>query len=370
MRTALGLGLLALLALAPRPAAPAAPRTPDEAPLAIDAELGEVAWPGEAALATRIAEALEREIERRYPPEDRPARRDVHAKAHGCARAELQVDAALDPGLAAGVFTPGARYPAWVRFSNGSTKPDRPDARGDVRGVAIKLLDVPGEKLLSTERDARTQDFLLISHPVFFNADPVKYARLIERGASRNPLMKLAAPLALGWKGLGIVSAMSSLRIASPLEVRYWSTVPFQHGIGPGRRAAKYSVRPCEPGTSTIPDHPSPDYLHDALATTLRTANACFDFLLQVRTSDAMSVEDPRTEWPEAEAPFVKVARLVLPIQELAPAPFCEDLSFTPWHALPEHRPLGGVNRIRRVVYEAISTFRHDLNGVERTEPS
>jgi hypothetical protein len=36
---------------------------------------------------------------------------------------------------------------------------------------------------------------------------------------------------------------------------------------------------------------------------------------------------------------------------------------------LPEHRPLGAVNRVRRVVYEQISTVRHELNQAPREEP-
>ena len=47
-----------------------------------------------------------------------------------------------------------------------------------------------------------------------------------------------------------------------------------------------------------------------------------------------------------------------------------EQISYTPWHALPEHAPLGGVNRVRRVVYESISRLRHELNGVPRREPT
>lgn len=335
----------------------------------IDQGLGEVAWPGEDALAVRIAEAIRGEIAQRYPPETRPALRDAHPKAHGCVRAELQVDAELDPALATGVFAPGARYPAWIRFSNGNADASRPDIRGDARGMAIKLMNVVGEKLLPAEKDAQTQDFVLITHPVFFADDPLKYAKLIERGTSSNPLVQLSAPFALGWKGLGIARAIQGLKIASPLETRYWSTVPFQHGIGPERRAVKYSTIPCLPGSSVVPDDPSPDYLHDVLASTLREREMCFEFRLQVRAGTAMSVEDSRTEWLEEDAPFVRVARLVIPTQTLAPEAFCEDLSFTPWHSLPEHRPLGGVNRIRRVVYQSISDFRHELNGTERSEP-
>jgi hypothetical protein len=40
-----------------------------------------------------------------------------------------------------------------------------------------------------------------------------------------------------------------------------------------------------------------------------------------------------------------------------------------PWHALPEHKPLGSINRLRKVVYERISLTRHVLNNTDRTEP-
>ena len=49
---------------------------------------------------------------------------------------------------------------------------------------------------------------------------------------------------------------------------------------------------------------------------------------------------------------------------------FCRDLSFTPWHSLAAHKPLGGINRARKTVYTAISTLRHQLNGVPRQEPT
>ena len=49
---------------------------------------------------------------------------------------------------------------------------------------------------------------------------------------------------------------------------------------------------------------------------------------------------------------------------------FGENLSFTPWHSLPAHRPLGGINRARKEIYRAISKQRHDLNGVFAREPT
>jgi hypothetical protein len=34
-------------------------------------------------------------------------------------------------------------------------------------------------------------------------------------------------------------------------------------------------------------------------------------------------------------------------------------MSFNPWNALPDHRPLGDFNRARRTIYAAMAAFRH-----------
>src|SRR3954468_13576942 len=102
----------------------------------IDTELGEVLQENEEQLSRQIADHIEAKI--RNGP--RPALRDAHPKAHGCVRAEFQVDKDLPPDLAQGVFVPGTCYKAWIRFSNGNEDITRPDAKGDARGMAIKLL--------------------------------------------------------------------------------------------------------------------------------------------------------------------------------------------------------------------------------------
>ncbi len=88
---------------------------------------------------------------------------------------------------------------------------------------------------------------------------------------------------------------------------------------------------------------------------------------------ETMPIEDPGHEWPESMSPFRKVATIRILQQEFdsdKQKEFGENLSFTPWHALPEHRPLGGVNRARKVVYRAISLFRHEYNKTPRVEPA
>ena len=95
---------------------------------------------------------------------------------------------------------------------------------------------------------------------------------------------------------------------------------------------------------------------------------ACFEFEVQVRTNPiTMPIEDPTIEWDEHDAPFVQVARVTIPIQRPEQGEACEILSYTPWHSLPEHRPLGGISRVRLDVYREVSKLRHELNGQTRS---
>jgi hypothetical protein len=341
---------------------------------AIDAELGEVLAPGEEGVAREIAAAMRRNIEAAYPPGNRPARRDAHPKAHGCVRATFRVEDALPPNLAHGVFVPGKSYEAWIRFSNGDGNPKRSDAKGDSRGMAVKLLGVPGEKVLPEEKDEQTQDFLMINHPFFIVDDPGRYLKLVTRSGSKSAFVRMLAPITLGLRGILNTLAISSSTIASPLEARYWSTTAYRLGKDHEKVAIKFSAKPCLPPTTTkVASDAAPNFLRDVMARQLSEREFQFDFLVQPRTSPAMSVERSTVEWSESEAPFYKVATITIPRQTFASAAqdeFCENLSFTPWHALPEHCPLGGVNRVRRVVYEEISRARHQMNGAPRREPT
>ena len=337
--------------------------------LTVDTGLGEMLHENEERIGHEIADAIAVQIRQGQ----RPALRDAHPKAHGCVHATFQVEDDLPPQLAQGVFVKGKSYPAWIRFSNGAQDATQPDAKGDGRGMAIKLLDVPGEKILSNEREAQTQDFIMINYPVFFADDPASYLALIHRTGSSNPLAKLGQLLALGLNGALIAHAITSSKIASPLETRYWSMVPYRLGDPPHKQAIKFSARPQLPARTAIPGNPTPNFLRETMIEQLAAGAVRFDFEVQPRTTPDMSVENSMIEWKEADAPFFKVATITIP-QQLFATPerdrFGEILSFTPWHALPQHRPLGAINRVRRVVYQTISELRHNLNGTQPREPA
>ncbi|OTG83647.1 catalase family protein [Acinetobacter sp. ANC 4648] len=335
----------------------------------IDSGLSEKLYPNEQEIATGIADVIEQSIRQQYA--SGTARRDAHPKAHGCVRAEFHVMEALPNQLAKGIFIPGQTYQAWIRFSNGSRDAKNADIKRDARGMAIKLLGVSGEKLLEDEKYATTQDFIMINHPVFFVNDPRRYMSLMQDINSESFFRKLHLPFGLGAKGTFIALNLNT-QISNPLQTRYWSMVPYQLGIGPDRQAVKYSVRSCSAKTAPIPKKPSHDFLRDVLRESLQKGDACMEFLVQPRTSNKLAIEDSMTEWKESQAPFYQVATIRIP-QQVFDTPdqnkFCENLSFTPWHALPEHRPLGSVNRLRKVIYDRISRVRHEMNSAKRQEP-
>ena len=104
----------------------------------------------------------------------------------------------------------------------------------------------------------------------------------------------------------------------------------------------------------------------------LAKGDVTMKFLAQPRTSYKLSVEDCMHEWKEADAPFFEVATLHIPRQDFDTPELNklgETLSFNVWHALPAHRPLGCLNRMRKVVYERISRVRSEMNAVKRQEP-
>lgn len=336
----------------------------------IDGGLGERLYPGEKALAQEMAQVIEESIRKEYRRET--ARRDAHPKAHGCVRAEFRIADTLSDNLSQGIFSAGTTYQAWIRFSNGSKNATRADRKGDARGMAIKVLGIPGKTLLKGERQVATQDFILISHPVFFANDPRRYLSMIRNVSRDTASGKLAIPFSLGLKGSLIALKTTSKKISNPLQTRYWSTVPYQLGAGSGRLAVKYSARACSTAVDPMPANPGDNFLRDALRATLQKGDACMEFLVQPRTSESLDIEDAMTEWKEADAPFYRVATIRIP-QQTFDTPeqnlICENLAFNPWHTLPEHKPLGVTNRLRKVIYAHISRVRHEMNSAQGHKP-
>ena len=349
-------------------------------------------------IAATIGATLAYEVRRDYPPHRLPARRDAHPKHHGTVPAEFRVRNDVPEALRHGVLaTPGASYPAWIRFSNAFRV--RHDLVRDARGMAVKLMGV------DPERADATQDFLMVTYPAFFAATatdfldfPAAVSAPSGGGGALGAVMRTTRyffrlrPFRFRWRAFRALRG-SMTRTLSPLTLRYFSQTPYR--LGP--HAVKFGVRPHQQpsfgdrvrlrargflfGLNVLPfvklELPQWEFmLRDELFRALATRGADFDFVVQRQTDpQRMPIDDATVVWDEGRSPFVTVATIHIPPQPLDAAAiderlaFSEQLSFTPWHTLDAHEPLGSINAARRVVYEMISSLRHELNHARRREP-
>src|ERR1019366_3470926 len=138
--------------------------------------------------------------------------------------------------------------------------------------------------------------------------------------------------------------------------VQYWSTLPFKLGD----RAVKYTVKPAAGNGPKDAKPSSEDFLRAAMVEHLTKGKkaAVFELYIIPQTDPVkMPIENPTVRWQSDPVP---VATLKIEPQTFdTPLRMkeCEEASFDPWHALAEHRPLGGVNRARKAVYQASVTY-------------
>ena len=323
----------------------------------------------EAALTQSIIEDAIRVVEQHR--DNTRVLRDAHAKAHGCMKAEVTVSAGLDSSLQRGVLSePGKTWQAWIRLSNGNAYPQFDRAR-DARGMAIKLLDVPGEKLTHSPQHALEQDFVMFNHPAFFVRDVAEYkSNFAAQADGKKVLAFFPSWNPSTWEIRHLIIALKTLSPApeTPVATTYNSIAPFKLG----EHNIKYRVIPqpeaCPQYQLPEQNHDLPNFLRNALyqQLSLDRVPACFALQVQRQNADYyMPIEDPSVEWSEAISPFETVATIKVPAQDFDSREqnlFCDNLSFNPWHALPEHRPIGGINRLRKAVYEAVSIYRLERN--------
>jgi catalase len=294
--------------------------------------------------------------------------RGAHSKGHACVKAYFDVLENIAPELQQGIFqTPGRRYKSWIRFSNGrSSMTGNHDADKDAHGMAIKLFNIYDESLMQPDDGPETQDFLMHDSPVFFTADLEDYNRFVESDDKILYFFDGINPFK--WKLRELKHGLATLKEppSSPLRTEYFSNTAYKLGAD----NIKFSTQSCmTPPEITGQDINDPDFLRKNMAEELQDSEACFEFRVQLQDPDKyMPIEDPSILWKESDSPFITVAKIIIPQQEFdseQQQQFCENLSFAPWNALPEHRPIGQLNRIRKEVYAASSKYRHENNHME-----
>lgn len=289
------------------------------------------------------------------------AARGVHAKGHACVKAYVDVDPDIDAQLKYGVFAKaGARYKSWIRFSNsGSNMANADDRANDARGMAIKLLNV-GQNL----NGGNTQEFIAHNSPAFFVTSVDDYNQFV--ATKGDPMYFIQGYNPFKWRLRELWQLITAYAPPpkSPLWTQYFSNTAYK--LGPNN--LKFMMQSCAtPKTVVANKTDDTNFLKHTLIEELANGEACMQLMVQLQDANKqMPIEDATVLWKETESPFLPVAKITVLKQKFdtpAQQQFCENLSFSPWNALEDHRPIGALNRARKLVYEASSNYRHQLNN-------
>lgn len=292
----------------------------------------------------------------------RPARRAVFRKTHGVARAKMTLDPHRPATTRIGIFD-ADEYPVWIRFSSDIAINDSDSSNGTI-GIALKLFGVVPPTLADVDPNAPTADLLLQNHDVFFvdtGYDMCEFTDLSLQGRdeewfAQHPETKT------------ILEAMKK-REDSLLTATYWSVLPYRCGY---ERAVKYRLSPRSSGPSLAPDT-DPNRLRSDLAERLCAHGSTFVLSIQIpRPGIDLPIDRATVRWTEIDAPFVPVARVEIPAQNInseGQEIYGDTLAFSPWRVPDANRPLGSIAESRRKAYPSSAAQRHHVNGQVDAEP-
>lgn len=312
------------------------------------------------------------------------AMRGVHAKCHGLLAGELTVADKLPESLRQGLFAKPGRYQVVMRLSTipGDILPDKISTP---RGMAIKVIGVEGTRLPGSET-ASTQDFVLVNGPAFSAPNAKKFLgglKLLARTTDKMEGVKVVTSAitqgvekvveAFGGESqtLLILGGHPETHI---LGETFYSQVPLRYGD----YVAKISVAPAPPLTSLtgmeLDLSDQPDGLRAAVSAYFAVNGGEWEVRAQLCTDlETMPIEDASVVWPEDRSPYLTVARISVrpqPSWDAARQQFIDDsLSFSPWHGIDAHQPLGSVMRARKLSYQMSAALRAKLNGKPIIEP-
>jgi hypothetical protein len=314
------------------------------------------------------------------------ALRSVHAKAHGVLRGELEVLGSLPEYLAQGLFAKPGRYPVVMRFS---TIPGDilDDSVSTPRGLAIKIVGVEGDRLEGSESDV-TQDVVLVNGPAFGAPNAKKFLstlKLLAKTTDRAEGFKKVVSGALR----GVQSAIVATTGTPNATVATLGGQPETHILGEtfysqvpvrfGNYIAKLAVAPVSPELTALVQAPLdvngvPNGLREAVVNFFRDHGGVWEVRAQLCTNlDEMPVEDASIAWPEKKSPYRGIGRITVKPQTAwsaaRSAAVDDGMSFSPWHGLAAHQPLGSIMRVRKMAYEMGRRFRAENGGRTIQEP-
>ncbi|WP_394688686.1 LodA/GoxA family CTQ-dependent oxidase [Hoeflea sp.] len=289
-----------------------------------------------------------------------PAQRAVFRKLHGVAHGFLERHEDMPEDWRVGVFA-HERLTAWMRFSS-DTGPTSPDL-GSTLGIGLKLFGVKGENALGEAGE--TADLIMQAASRFFVNDARQMVEFTYAGVVQK---NYNAYLARHRETNDILNEMTAPK-GSVLTTTYWAILPFHLGD----EIIKYRLEP-ETAPENVADDAT-DYLKTDMINRLAEREYRFVLSIQRRTDrERMPLDKAMVEWPEDESPFVPVATLVIPRQQVdrrGQSEYGQNLSFNIWRVPLENRPCEGssIAVVRRSVYAAGAALRQNANGQLISDP-
>ena len=307
------------------------------------------------------------------------ASRGVHAKSHALLDGRIHIPSGLPPELAQGLFAHPGSFRVTARLSAIPGDPLR-DAVSGPRGFALKIHDVPGA-LLDDNRGVAVQDFLFANGTVFGAPDAKGFLQMLR-------VLALTTDRAEGAKALlsrslrflqrvlsrfaarsSALDALGGFAPTHPLGDRFHSQVPVRFGAYIGKLdlvPESESFRRLT-GRMIDIDH-DPIAIRRAIQRVMAQEGGRMSLRVQLcRDLEKQPVEAATVEWNETLSPFQTIASIEFPPQvswsESRSREIDDSLSFSPWHGLVAHRPLGNIMRARRAAYPFSSQLRGRLNG-------
>lgn len=259
----------------------------------------------------------------------RHAVRDAHAKSHGFLKGILTIPENLPDHLAQGIFAHPGYYDVMVRLSA---------APGDLRsdktpvphGFALKILNVPGERLLPEDSsEGKNQDFLMVNMPVLVFGTVRKYMQMLPfmTEAERAPELVMRGLRGV-MRGVDHLVSRAGLQASATIKGLARSqhhilgeTYHSMAALRYGNYIAKISVAPESESVKQLTGIPmqiqEDSGIRDLVQDFFKRNTADYVIRAQLCTNlDRMPVEDAAVLWDEDESPHQVIGTLHFPKQQ------------------------------------------------------
>jgi len=277
--------------------------------------------------------------------------RALHRKQLCAAHGTLQVLDGLPDFARQGLFAQAQTFRVNVRLSNGGL--DRaPDKAPDIRGLGLRVLGVQGDSALGNG-PAVSQDFTLINQEAFAFPNSIDFMGLV--GAAADGKGALLRYFFMRYGVFGMVGQLGKLAKSAGKPFSGFATEPLFSAVPIANGPYAVRVRLLPADSNGQPDATAGQDLGTEFSARLARQPLQWDLQLQFFSNEPSTpIETADVVWP---TPYTTVARLSLPKQDTnspegqALAQQIESGVIDPWQALAAHRPLGEVQRARKVVY-------------------